>query len=63
LANFNTGIAEYQKQSRTIKWTGSCNYVTHLSNLQEVQNRYVQAANMSMFDGLMDLDLNFKGTV
>ena len=42
-----------------------CNYVTHLSNLREVQTRYVQAANVATFEGLLDLELKeqFENTL
>ena len=57
LANLNLGVAEYQKMFRGSKRVGTCNYVTHLSNLRELQNRYLDAANVTTFDELKDLDL------
>ena len=54
LNNFNLNAASYLRQFQTMRRSGTVNYVTHMQNLKETFDRYIQAAGISDMDMLVD---------
>jgi len=54
LDNYDLGATTYLKSFRTMRRTGTNNYVTHLHNMRETLERYVNAAGITDFQTLFD---------
>jgi len=54
LNNFNLNATSYLRQFQTMRRSGTVNYVTHMQNLRETFDRYMQAAAISDMDMLVD---------
>jgi len=54
LASYNLGPQAYLRNFRTMKRTGSMNYVNHLTNMKEIFCPFVEASGITDFDSLFD---------
>ena len=54
LASYNLGPQAYLRNFRTMKRTGSMNYVNHLTNMKEIFCRFVEESRITDFDSIFD---------
>ena len=54
LSNFNLSAATYLRQFQKMRRSGTINYVTHLQNLRETFDRYMQSSGIVDFETLID---------
>ena len=54
MASYNLEPQAYLRTFRTMKRTGSMNYVNHLTNMKDIFYRFVEASGITDFDSRFD---------